>query len=172
MQITGVIGIVKAYATRVGEGPFPTELFDDDGERLRTNGGEFGTTTGRPRRCGWYDAPIARYAARINGVTDFVLTKLDVLTGWDKIRVCVAYEVDGERVEEMPTTQTEFHHATPIYELFDGWSEDISKARTFEDLPANAQKYVNGLEQMSGARISAIGVGPSREETVVVHDLL
>ena len=171
-EISRVIGIVKAYVTRVGEGPFPTELFDDDGERLRKNGAEFGTTTGRPRRCGWYDAPIARYAARINGVTDFVLTKLDVLTGWDKIPVCVAYEVDGERVEELPTTQTEFHHAKPIYEQFDGWTEDISGARTFEDLPVNAQNYVKALEKISGARISAIGVGPGREETVVVHDLL
>ncbi|CAN5206673.1 adenylosuccinate synthase [soil metagenome] len=171
-QITRVIGIVKAYATRVGEGPFPTELFDDDGELLRKNGHEYGTTTGRPRRCGWYDAPIARYAARINGVTDFVLTKLDVLTGWDKIPVCVAYDVDGVRVEEMPMTQTGFHHAKPIYEFFDGWSEDISKARTFEDLPDNAQIYVRALEKISGARISTVGVGPDREQTLVLHDLL
>ncbi|KQP81461.1 adenylosuccinate synthase [Aeromicrobium sp. Leaf291] len=171
-RITRVIGIVKAYATRVGEGPFPTELFDEDGERLRTNGGEFGTTTGRPRRCGWYDAPVARYAARINGVTDFVLTKLDVLTGWDRIPVCVAYDVDGERVDEMPTTQTGFHHAKPIYEYFDGWTEDISGARTMDDLPEAAQRYVRAVETMSGARISAVGVGPDREETVVLHDLL
>ncbi|MCO7239112.1 MULTISPECIES: adenylosuccinate synthase [unclassified Aeromicrobium] len=171
-RITRVIGIVKAYATRVGEGPFPTELFDEHGERLRTNGGEFGTTTGRPRRCGWYDAPVARYAARINGVTDFVLTKLDVLTGWDRIPVCVAYDVDGERVDEMPTTQTGFHHAKPIYEFFEGWSEDISGARTMDDLPAAAQAYVRAIEKMSGARISAVGVGPDREETVVLHDLL
>ncbi|MFY9712766.1 MAG: adenylosuccinate synthase, partial [Microbacterium sp.] len=141
-EITRVIGIVKAYATRVGEGPFPTELFDADGEQLRKNGAEFGTTTGRPRRCGWYDAPIARYAARINGVTDFVLTKLDVLTGWEQIPVCVAYEVDGERVDEMPMTQTGFHHAKPIYEFFPGWSDDISGARTFADLPQAAQDYV------------------------------
>ena len=173
-RISRVIGIVKAYATRVGEGPFPTELFDTDGdgERLRQNGGEFGTTTGRPRRTGWYDAPIARYAARINGVTDFVLTKLDVLTGWEQIPVCVAYEVDGERVEEMPMTQTDFHHAKPIYEYFPGWSEDISGARTLDDLPKNARDYVAALEAMSGARISAIGVGPDREETIVVNDLL
>lgn len=171
-QITRVIGIVKAYATRVGEGPFPTELFDEDGETLRKNGGEFGTTTGRPRRCGWYDAPIARYAARINGVTDFVLTKLDVLTGFDQIPVCVAYEIDGERVEEMPMTQTDFHHAKPIYEYFPGWSEDISGARSLEDLPANAQAYVAALEKISGSRISTIGVGPDREQTILVHDLL
>ena len=167
-----VIGIVKAYATRVGEGPFPTELFDDDGERLRRNGSEFGTTTGRPRRCGWYDVPVARYAARINGVTDFVLTKLDVLTGWDRIPVCVAYDVDGERVEEMPVTQTGFHHAKPIYEYFDGWHDDISGARSLEDLPKNAQTYVTALEELSGARISAVGVGPDRDETIVLHDLL
>ncbi len=171
-EITRVIGIVKAYATRVGEGPFPTELFDDDGERLRKNGAEFGTTTGRPRRCGWYDAPIARYAARINGVTDFVLTKLDVLTGWDRIPVCVAYDVDGERVDEMPMTQTGFHHAKPVYEYFEGWHEDISEARTFEDLPQAAQTYVLELEKISGARISTIGVGPDREQTIVRHDLL
>jgi adenylosuccinate synthase len=171
-EISRVIGIVKAYATRVGEGPFPTELFDDDGERLRTKGGEFGTTTGRPRRCGWYDAPIARYAARVNGVTDFVLTKLDVLTGWERIPVCVAYDVDGERVDEMPMTQTGFHHATPIYEFLDGWTDDISGARELGDLPPTAQAYVRALEEMSGARISAIGVGPGRDETVQVHDLI
>jgi adenylosuccinate synthase len=167
-----VIGIVKAYATRVGEGPFPTELLDADGERLRQSGGEFGTTTGRPRRCGWYDVPVARYAARINGVTDFVLTKLDVLTGWERIPVCVAYDVDGERVTEMPMTQTGFHHAKPIYEYFDGWDEDISGARSLADLPKNAQRYVATLEELSGARMSAIGVGPGRDETVVVHDLI
>jgi adenylosuccinate synthase len=167
-----VIGIVKAYATRVGEGPFPTELVDADGDRLREAGGEFGTTTGRPRRCGWYDVPVARYAARVNGVTDFVLTKLDVLTGWERIPVCVAYDVDGEQVSEMPMTQTDFHHAKPVYEFFDGWNEDISGARSLEDLPKNAQRYVAALEELSGARMSAIGVGPGREETVVIHDLI
>jgi adenylosuccinate synthase len=171
-RIERVIGIVKAYTTRVGAGPFPTELFDASGEFLRANGFEFGTTTGRPRRCGWYDAPIARYAARINGVTDFVLTKLDVLTGWEQIPVCVAYDVDGERVDEMPMTQTGFHHAKPIYELFPGWTEDISGARTFEDLPQAAQDYVLALEKISGARISTIGVGPDREQSIVRHDLL
>ncbi|WP_293784105.1 adenylosuccinate synthase [uncultured Aeromicrobium sp.] len=172
MRLTRVIGIVKAYATRVGEGPFPTELFDQDGETLRQQGGEFGTTTGRPRRCGWYDAPIARYAARINGLTDFVLTKLDVLTGFERIPVCVAYDVDGERVDEMPMTQTGFHHAKPIYEYFEGWNADISGARSIADLPKAAQTYVTALEEMSGARISAIGVGPGRDQTIVVNDLL
>jgi len=171
-RIDRVIAVAKAYATRVGEGPFPTELHDEWGDRLRNTGGEFGTTTGRPRRCGWYDAPIARFAARINGVTDFVLTKLDVLTGIERIPVCVAYDVDGERYDEMPMTQTGFHHATPIYEHFDGWTEDISAARSFEDLPKAAQAYVIALEEMSGQRISAVGVGPSREQTVVRHSLL
>ncbi|MBT0772673.1 adenylosuccinate synthase [Kineosporia sp. J2-2] len=171
-RIDRVIAVAKAYATRVGEGPFPTELHDEWGDRLRNVGGEFGTTTGRPRRCGWYDAPISRYAARVNGVTDFVLTKLDVLTGIERIPVCVAYDVDGERHDEMPMTQTGFHHAKPVYEYFDGWTEDISAARTFEDLPKNAQAYVLALEEISGQRISAIGVGPSREQTVVRYSLL
>jgi adenylosuccinate synthase len=165
--ITRVIGIVKAYTTRVGSGPFPTELLDDDGDKLRTIGHEYGTTTGRNRRCGWYDAPIARYAVRINGLTDFFLTKLDVLTGWEKIPVCVAYDVDGTRHDELPASQTDFHHAKPIYEYLPGWKEDISKARTLSDLPKNAQDYVKYLEEISGAPMSAIGVGPGRDETIV-----
>ena len=172
MRLDQVIGIVKAYTTRVGEGPFPTELFDEHGEHLRTVGAEFGTTTGRPRRCGWYDAVIARYAARVNGVTDFVLTKLDVLTGLEEIPVCVAYDVDGVRHDEMPVNQTDFHHAVPVYENLPGWSEDISGARSFEDLPPAAQAYVEAVEQMSGARISAVGVGPDRAATVVRHELI
>ncbi|HYO32906.1 MAG TPA: adenylosuccinate synthase [Nocardioidaceae bacterium] len=171
-SIDRVIAIVKAYTTRVGAGPFPTEQHGDNGEFLRTAGAEFGTTTGRPRRCGWYDAVIARYAARVNGVTDFVLTKLDVLTGLESIPVCVAYDVDGVRHEEMPVNQTDFHHARPIYERLPGWSDDISDARTLDDLPATARAYVQTIEELSGARISTIGVGPGREETVVVHDLL
>jgi len=165
--ITRVIGIVKAYTTRVGSGPFPTELLDEDGDKLRTIGHEYGTTTGRNRRCGWYDAPIARYAVRINGLTDFFLTKLDVLTGWEKIPVCVAYDVDGTRHDELPASQTDFHHAKPIYEYLPGWKEDISKARTISDLPKNAQDYVKYLEEISGAPMSAIGVGPGRDETIV-----
>ncbi len=171
-RIERVVGIVKAYTTRVGEGPFPTELLDDSGEFLRKTGAEYGTTTGRPRRCGWFDAVIARYAARVNGVTDFVLTKLDVLTGLEQVPVCVAYDVDGTRHDEMPVNQTDFHHAKPVYEQFPGWWEDISGARTLDDLPANARSYVQAVEAMSGARISTIGVGPGRDESVVVHDLL
>jgi adenylosuccinate synthase len=171
-EFTRIIGISKAYTTRVGAGPFPTELDDDMGERLRRVGHEYGTTTGRPRRCGWYDAPIARYSARINGITDFVLTKLDVLTGLEEIPVCVAYEVEGVRMDELPVNQTDFHHARPIYENFPGWSDDITGARSFDDLPANAQRYIRAIEAISGARFSAIGVGPEREQIIVLHDLL
>ncbi|MEY4899944.1 MAG: adenylosuccinate synthetase, partial [Actinomycetota bacterium] len=171
-KITGVVGILKAYTTRVGSGPFPTELLDEDGEKLRTIGGERGVTTGRPRRCGWFDAPIARYATRINGLTDIFLTKLDVLTGWEKIPVCVAYEIDGKRTEELPMTQTEFHHAKPIYEMLPGWTEDISGAKTLEDLPANARSYIKYLEEISGTPISAVGVGQDRNATISINDLL
>ena len=171
-RITRVIGIVKAYTTRVGAGPFPTELFDEMGVRLQKTGGEYGVNTGRPRRCGWYDAVIARYAARVNGFTDYVLTKLDVLTGIEEIPVCVAYEIDGVRHDEMPASQSDFHHATPIFETFPGWDEDISVARSFEELPENAQNYVLALERLSGCRISVIGVGPDREQSIVRHELL
>ena len=171
-KIDRVIGILKAYTTRVGSGPFPTELFDEDGEALRRIGGEVGVTTGRNRRCGWFDAPIARYATRVNGLTDFFLTKLDVLTGWEKIPVCVAYEIDGKRVEEVPASQSDFHHAKPIYEYLDGWTEDISNCKKFEELPINAQKYVKYLEEISGAPMSAIGVGPGRDQTIVVKEFI
>jgi adenylosuccinate synthase len=171
-KISRVIGILKAYTTRVGSGPFPTELLDDDGEKLRQIGGERGVTTGRPRRCGWFDAPIARYATRVNGLTDFFLTKLDVLTGWEEIPVCVAYEIDGKRVDELPSSQTDFHHAKPIYEMVPGWKEDISGAKSLSDLPKTAQNYVKFLEDISGAPISAIGVGQDRNATIVVRDLI
>ncbi|MFE2972295.1 adenylosuccinate synthase [Streptomyces sp. NPDC059340] len=171
-KISRVIGILKAYTTRVGSGPFPTELLDEDGEALRRIGGERGVTTGRDRRCGWFDAVIARYATRVNGLTDFFLTKLDVLTGWEEIPVCVAYEIDDKRVEELPYSQTDFHHAKPIYENLPGWSEDITKAKSFSDLPKNAQAYVKALEDMSGAQISAIGVGPGRDETIEINSFI
>ena len=171
-RIDRVVGIVKAYTTRVGAGPFPTELFDEMGEHLQKKGGEFGVNTGRPRRCGWYDAVVARYAARVNGFTDYVLTKLDVLSDLETIPVCVAYDVDGERCDDMPMTQTGFHHSRPILEHFPGWQEDITGARTFDDLPANAKAYVEALENLSGCRISVIGVGPDREQSIVRHDLI
>ena len=170
-RIDQVIAIAKAYTTRVGEGPFPTELHDENGEFLRKAGWEYGTTTGRPRRCGWMDTVITRYAARVNGVTDFVLTKLDTLTGLAELPVCVAYDVDGVRHDEMPVNQTDFHHAVPIYENLPGWTEDISSCRSFEDLPKAAQEYVEFVEERSGARISVVGVGPEREQAVVRHAL-
>ncbi|MEV8441497.1 adenylosuccinate synthase [Actinosynnema sp. NPDC051121] len=171
-RITTVIGILKAYTTRVGSGPFPTELNDEMGEHLRKTGGEFGVTTGRSRRTGWFDAVIARYAARVNGITDYFLTKLDVLSGLEKVPVCVGYTIDGERVDDMPMTQTDVHHAVPVYEELPGWFEDISHCRTYEELPANARAYVEHLEEISGARMSAIGVGPGRDQTIVRHDML
>jgi adenylosuccinate synthase len=171
-RITKVVGILKAYTTRVGAGPFPTELLDETGDWLRQTGGEYGVTTGRNRRCGWFDAVIARYATRVNGVTDYFLTKLDVLSGLERVPVCVAYDIDGRRCDELPMTQTGFHHARPVYEHLDGWQEDISGAKSFEDLPKKAQEYVRALEEMSGAQISAIGVGPGRDQTVQLRSLI
>ena len=171
-RIAGVLGIVKAYTTRVGAGPFPTELFDKWGEFLQVTGGEVGVNTGRVRRTGWYDSVIARYASRVNGFTDLFLTKLDVLTGIGEIPICVAYDVDGKRFDEMPLTQTDFHHAVPIYETMPAWDEDITECRTFEELPQKAQDYVLRLEELSGAPISYIGVGPGRDQTIVRHDVM
>jgi adenylosuccinate synthase len=171
-HVSRVIGILKAYTTRVGSGPFPTELLDEMGERLRNVGGEFGVTTGRNRRCGWFDAVIARYATRVNGLTDFFLTKLDVLSGLERIPVCVGYRVGGEVADEMPVSQTDFHHAEPVYEELPGWSEDITEVKSFDDLPKNAQSYVKALEDMSGAPISAIGVGPGREQTLELRSMV
>jgi adenylosuccinate synthase len=171
-RIDRVVGIAKAYTTRVGEGPMPTELLDEDGEKLRTIGAEFGTTTGRKRRCGWFDAVVVEAAAQANAFTDIFLTKLDILTGWEKIPVCVAYEVNGVRHDVMPLSQSDFHHAKPVYEELDGWDEDISACRSFDDLPKNTQAYVNRLEELVGCRISGIGVGPSREQSIAIHDLL
>jgi adenylosuccinate synthase len=171
-RITRVLGILKAYTTRVGSGPFPTELHDAQGEWLRKTGGEFGVTTGRPRRCGWLDVLIARYATRVNGLTDYFITKLDVLSGLEKVPVCVAYDVHGKRYDEIPMTQTDFHHAKPIYEYLDGWWEDISAARQFSDLPKNAQAYVRAVEDMIGAPVAAVGVGPRRDQTIQLREIL
>ncbi|MDN5791316.1 MAG: adenylosuccinate synthase [Micrococcales bacterium] len=170
-RIDSVVAILKAYTTRVGEGPFPTELQGDSGEFLRKTGAEYGTTTGRPRRCGWMDTVIGRYATRINGVTDFVITKLDVLTGLDTVPVCVAYDVRGVRHDHMPVNQTDIHHAIPIYEHLGGWWEDITACRTFDELPANARAYVLRVEELIGARVSAIGVGPGRDEIIERYPL-
>jgi len=171
-RISKVIGIIKAYTTRVGAGPFPTELTDANGEWLRKTGMEYGVTTGRPRRTGWFDAVIARYATRVNGITDYFITKLDVLSGLERVPVCVAYDVNGTRHDEVPMTQTEFHHAVPVYEYLDGWWEDISSAREFGELPRNAQAYVKALEDMIGAPLAGIGVGPRRDQTLQLRPLI
>ncbi len=171
-RITRVVGILKAYTTRVGAGPFPTELTDNHGEWLRKTGGEYGVTTGRPRRTGWLDTVIARYATRVNGLTDYFITKLDILSGLEKVPVCVAYDVYGTRHDEVPMTQTEFHHARPVYEYLDGWWEDISSAKDFADMPKNAQRYVRAVEDLIGAPVAAIGVGPRRDQIVQLRDVL
>jgi adenylosuccinate synthase len=171
-RITRVIGILKAYTTRVGAGPFPTELTDDQGEWLRKTGGEYGVTTGRPRRTGWLDTVIARYATRVNGLTDYFITKLDILSGLEKVPVCVAYDVHGTRHNEVPMTQTDFHHARPVYEYLDGWWEDISSAKDLADLPKNAQRYVRAVEDLIGAPVAAIGVGPRRDQIVQLREVL
>lgn len=171
-RVDRIIGILKAYTTRVGSGPFPTEQSGESGELLQRAGGEFGVTTGRARRCGWFDAVAARYAARINGLTDFFLTKLDVLSGLRTLPVCVAYDVGGRRHHEIPVTQTEFHHAVPVYDYLDGWEGDISEAKSFDDLPASAQSYVRVIEEAAGTPVSAIGVGPGRDQTLQLRSLL
>ena len=171
-RIDRVIGIAKAYTTRVGEGPFPTELLDADGERLRADGGEYGATTGRPRRCGWFDALLVRQAVMVNGFTDVFLTKLDVLTGWPQIPVCIGYQVDDRTLDHWPVTEREVEAARPVYETLPGWTQDISQARSFDDLPANCQAYVRHLETLIGCRISGIGVGPGRDESIIVNPLL
>ena len=171
-RITTVLGILKAYTTRVGSGPFPTELFDEMGEYLSKTGGEFGVTTGRRRRCGWFDAVIARYATRVNGITDYFLTKLDVLSSLETVPICVGYTVNGKRTDDMPMTQSDIAIAEPVYEEMPGWWEDISEAREFDDLPAKARDYVLRLEELAGAHISCIGVGPGREQTIVRRDIL
>jgi adenylosuccinate synthase len=170
-RIGTVLGILKAYTTRVGAGPFPTELTGDRGEWLRKAGGEYGVTTGRARRTGWFDAVIARYATRVNGITDYFITKLDVLSGLEKVPVCVAYDVEGTIRSDVPMTQTDFHHATPVYEYLDGWREDISAARDLSDLPATARAYVLALQDMIGAPIAAVGVGPRRDQTLQLRPL-
>ena len=168
-SIDRVLGIVKAYLTRVGSGPFPTELPEGDevGDMLSSVGHEFGVTTGRRRRCGWFDAVIARYAAQINGLTDFALTKLDVLSGLTTIKVCVGYEYEGTVYSTMPQNQTVMNHAKPVYEELPGWSGDITGCRTFRELPREAKDYVDYLEEVTGVSVSIIAVGPERNQTIV-----
>ena len=170
-KIDRVVGVTKAYTTRVGEGPFPTELAGAEAEHLRDLGGEYGVTTGRPRRVGWFDPLVVRYAARINGLTDVVLTKLDVLDSYAEIPICIGYDVNGEIVEELPAFGDDFVSAKPVFETMPGWLSDITDVRDFADLPQQAQDYVLRLEELIGCRISSIGVGPGREATIVRHEL-
>ncbi len=164
-----VLGIVKAYTTRVGAGPFPTELFDDMGEHLATAGAEFGATTGRPRRCGWFDAVALRRSIINSSVSGLCITKLDVLDGLETIRICVAYEIDGEPITGMPVMADRFADCQPVYEDMDGWSESTVGATTHEDLPDNAQKYLARIEELAGVPLDIISTGPDREQTIIKH---
>lgn len=165
-QIKTSYGVVKAYLTRVGEGPFPTELLDEVGDYLGEKGHEFGTTTGRKRRCGWLDMVVLRYAAIVNGLTELVMTKLDVLSGLEKIKICVAYELDGKKIDYVPVKLEDFIKCKPVYEECDGWQEDITKVRSLSELPANAKKYIERLEELCGVPITMVSVGPEREQII------
>jgi adenylosuccinate synthase len=169
-EIHEIIGISKAYITRVGSGPFPTELEDEFGERLRTAGGEFGSTTGRPRRCGWFDALVARYSVRINGLTGIALTKLDVLSGFDTIKVCTGYRFEGQLLTELPASMEIFSRCQPVYEELPGWCSDITSVKRIEDLPANARTYIKRLEELVTCPISLVSVGPRRDETIILRN--
>ncbi|KJS47589.1 adenylosuccinate synthase [Desulfosporosinus sp. BICA1-9] len=166
-RINRVIGVIKAYTTRVGEGPFPTELLDEVGEEIQKNGHEFGTTTGRARRCGWFDAVIARYAVRVSGISDFAITKLDVLTGFDTLKICVGYSVNGEIIREFPQSQKIFKQCQPVYEEMPGWQEDVTHVRQFGDLPEAARNYILRIEELSGIPATLVAIGPGREQTIV-----
>ena len=170
-KINTVIGVAKAYLTRVGEGPFPTELHDELGERIREQGFEFGTTTGRPRRCGWYDAVIARYAARINGLTYLAVTKLDVLSGLETIKICTGYRCRGELIKEFPASLKLLAQCEPVYQEFPGWQEDISAITNFNELPQTAKDYLQYVEELSGVPIAIVSVGPARAQTLVLKEI-
>jgi adenylosuccinate synthase len=169
-QIHEIIGISKAYVTRVGGGPFPTELLDETGEKLRQVGGEFGATTGRPRRCGWFDAMVIRYAVRVNGLTGIALTKLDVLSGFDTIKVCTGYRFEGQMVEDLPSKLEVFENCEPVYEELPGWQTDITGIRSFQELPETARSYVKRLEELAGCPIVMVSVGPRRDQTISIRN--
>ena len=170
-RIKTVCGVVKAYSTRVGEGPFVTELLDEQGEWIRTHGGEYGATTGRPRRCGWLDLLVVKHANMMNGLTDIVITKIDVLTGLEKIKVCVGYEIDGKVYDYIPSDQEDVARAKPVYKEFDGWTEDISQMSEYDQLPENAKAYLRFIEEFTGVRISMVSVGPDRVNNIYIHDI-
>lgn len=165
------IGVMKAYTTRVGEGPFVTELLGEFGEKVRQIGGEYGAVTGRPRRCGWLDLVVGRYATMINGLTDIVITKIDVLSGLGKLKICTAYEIDGEKYESVPANTDLLYRAKPIYEELDGWDEDITKVQKYEDLPENCKKYLKRIEEIVKCKISVVSVGPDRTQNIHIHEI-
>lgn len=170
-KITKGIGVMKAYTTRVGEGPFVTELNDDLGEKLRQIGGEYGATTGRPRRCGWLDLVVGKYAVDINGLTDIVITKIDVLSGLDTLKICVAYEIDGKRYDYVPASTEILYRAKPIYEELPGWKEDISQMKTYDELPENCKKYIKRMEEILRCPISVVSVGPDRSQNIHIREI-
>jgi adenylosuccinate synthase len=169
-DIHEIVGIGKAYVTRVGSGPFPTELLEATGEQLRQTGGEFGATTGRPRRCGWFDAMVIRYSVRVNGLTGIALTKLDVLSDFDTIKVCTGYTFEGKKLETLPAALEVFENCQPVYEDLPGWKSDITGAKSFEELPENARKYVRRLEELAGCPIVLVSVGPRRDQTIILRN--
>lgn len=164
--INDIMGIFKSYTTRVGKGPFPTELFDETGDYIRKAGGEFGTVTGRARRTGWFDAVIARYAVRVNGLTEMVINKIDPLCGLDKLKVCVAYKFKGQTITEFPADFADLAHCEPVYEEFDGFTEDLSACRSFDELPQSVRDYIRALERIVGCKVSMLGVGPARDQVI------
>ena len=169
-DINEIIGISKAYVTRVGSGPFPTELEDADGEKLRQVGGEFGATTGRPRRCGWFDALVIKYAVRVNGLTGIALTKLDVLSGFESIKICTGYSYEGAFLTELPANLDVFEKCTPVYEEMPGWQSDLTGAKSFNELPEKARNYVKRLEALAGCPIVLVSIGPRRDETIILRN--
>lgn len=171
-SLTRIIGVAKAYSTRVGEGPYITELLGDEGEALRQKGFEFGATTGRPRRCGWLDLPVVKQAVRINGLTDIAMTKIDILTGYDKIPVCVGYELDGKQIDYVPASLEVYDRCKPVWKVFDGWTEDISQIRNYEDLPENCRKYVEFVEEYTKTSVSLVSVSPEREGNIIRKPLI
>ena len=169
-KIDRIMGVTKAYTTRVGSGPFPTELNDETGEQLRTKGGEYGATTGRPRRCGWFDAVVVRHSARLNGLTNLAITKLDVLCGLKKIKICTAYEYKGKTITDFPASQLRQEKCKPVYEEVNGWDDDISMVKDVSDLPPNAQRYIKVIEQLVGVDVCMISLGDERSQTMMFNN--
>ena len=170
-KIDKVVGVCKAYTSRVGDGPFPTELFDEVGDRIREVGHEYGTTTGRPRRVGWFDSVVMRHSRRVSGITNLSLNSIDVLSGLDTVKICVAYDLDGQRIDHYPASLEQLKRCKPIYEELPGWSEDITGVRNLEDLPENARNYVRRVSELVGVRISTFSVGPDREQTNILESV-